>query len=165
MMKVQESVPSIYYNSSRDFQLLGHLFDLVLNSVKTEADLIFNLPLSINSDDQLLDLMAFTLGLRLDKSKYTSKQLRAICSIAPKMMRTKGSIAAIKLLCNALMHADGVGGTFKIDKDKDKVGHLNISITSYTTWRDALQELLPYIVPAGMTFNIKAITPASTSLE
>lgn len=161
MIKVQESVPGIYYNSSRDFQLLGHLFDLVLNSVKTEADLIFNLPLSVNSDDQLLDLMAFTLGLRLDKSKYTSKQLRAICSIAPKMMRTKGSISAIKLLCNALMHADGVEGTFEIN-DK-KTGHLDISITSYLTCRDALQELLPYVVPAGMTFNIKAITSAPTS--
>ena len=68
MIKIQESVPSIYYNSSRDFQLLGHLFDLVLNSTKTEADLLFNLPLSTNSDDQLLDLMTFTLGLRLEPS-------------------------------------------------------------------------------------------------
>ena len=67
MVKIQESVPQIYYNSSRDFQLIGHLFDLVLNSVKTEADLLFNLPLSTNSDDQLLDLLAFTLGLRLSK--------------------------------------------------------------------------------------------------
>ena len=154
MIKIQESVPSIYYNSSRDFQLLGHLFDLVLNSTKTEADLLFNLPLSTNSDDQLLDLMTFTLGLRLNKAKYTSKQLRAICSVAPKMMRLKGSSKAIELLCTALMRADSAEGTFSLMLNEAQT-ELTVYITSYATCRDALQEVLPYILPAGMNFKIK----------
>lgn len=154
MIKVQESVPSIYYNSSRDFQLLGHLFDLVLNSTKTEADLLFNLPLSTNSDDQLLDLMTFTLGLRLNKAKYTSRQLRAICSVAPKMMRLKGSQKAVELLCTALMRADSAEGNFSLILN-DTQTELTVYITSYATCRDALQEILPYILPAGMVFKIK----------
>lgn len=154
MIRIQDSVPEIYYNSSRDFQLLGHLFDLVLNSTKTEADLLFNLPLSQNSDDQLLDLMTFTLGLRLSKAKYTSRQLRAICSIAPKMMRLKGSRQAISLLCTALMRADAAEGSFSLTLN-DSQTELTVYITSYATCRDALQEILPYILPAGMVFKIK----------
>lgn len=154
MIKIQNSVPSIYYNSSRDFQLLGHLFDLVLNSTKTEADLLFNLPLSTNSDDQLLDLMTFTLGLRLNKAKYTSRQLRAICSVAPRMMRLKGSQKAIELLCTALMRADSAEGNFSIVLNEAQT-ELTVYITSYATCRDALHEVLPYILPAGMVFKIK----------
>lgn len=158
MIKIQESVPSVYYDKSRDFQLIGHLFDLVLNSIKTEADLLFNLPLSTNSDDQLLALLAFTLGLRLSKDKYTSKQLRAVCSVAPKMMRLKGSKAAIDLLCSALVRADSSAGYVRTDY---KDNRLSIYVTKTSTCQDLLYELLPYIVPAGIVFDIKEISEKS----
>jgi hypothetical protein len=154
MIKIRESVPSVYYNSSRDFQLVAHLFDLVLNSVKTEADILFSLPFSTNSPDQLLDLMAFTFGLRLSKNKYTADQLRAICSVAPQMMKQKGNISAVQLLCTALVRADHVVGGFKVDPDEE-AHTLTIYITSYATCGGILREILPYILPAGMTFNIK----------
>ena len=162
MVKIQESVPQIYYNSSRDFQLIGHLFDLVLNSVKTEADLLFNLPLSTNSDDQLLDMLAFTLGLRLSKEKYTSAQLRAVCSVAPRMMRNKGSKQAIELLCNALMRADSVEGASYVELTDNK---LTVHISNISTCHDILYEILPYIVPAGIVFNIKEMTSYNTTIE
>lgn len=164
MIKIQDSVPSIYYDTSRDFQLIGHLFDLVLNSVKTEADLLFSLPFSTNSDDQLLDLLAFTLGLRLSKDKYTSAQLRAVCSVAPRVMRTKGSIAAIELLCTALMRADSVEGQFSIELSEDRT-KLTVYITNAATCKDLLNELLPYIVPAGIVFNIKGMTAYVTNIK
>jgi hypothetical protein len=158
MIKIRESVPSVYYDSSRDFQLIGHLFDLVLNSTKTEADLLFNLPLSTNSDDQLLELLAFTLGLRLSKEKYTSAQLRAVCSVAPYIMRNKGSKKAIELLCNALMRADSIEGKSFVELDGNK---LTIHITDISTCHDILYEILPYIVPAGIVFNIKEMSSFS----
>lgn len=166
MIKIQESVPNIYYDSSRDFQLIGHLFDLVLNSTKTEADLLFNLPLSTNSDDQLLELLAFTLGLRLSKDKYTTRQLRAVCEVAPKIMRNKGSKQAIELLCKALLRADSIEGSSYITLLDNK---LTVYITNVATCHDILIELLPYIVPAGIVFNIKEMTwqqaPTQTQLE
>jgi hypothetical protein len=153
MIKIQDSVPSIYYNSSRDFQFIGHLFDLVLNAIKTDADLLFNLPLSTNSDDQLLELMAYTFGLQLDKTKYTSKQLRALCSIAPQMMRAKGSEKAVELLCTALMHADGLEDLYTLTISPDRT-ELTISLSSLATCKEIILEILPYILPAGMVFNI-----------
>ena len=157
MIRIQDSVPSVYYDSSRDFQFIGHLFDLVLNATKTDADLLFNLPFSTNSDDQLLDLMAYTLGLRLSKEKYTSAQLRSICSVAPKMMRAKGSLRAVELLCTALIRADSVEGSFSANTNSDGT-ELLIHITNLSTCKDILHEVLPYIVPAGVVFNIKEMT-------
>ena len=62
MIKLQDYTPEVYYRESRDFQFIGRLYDLVLNYVKTNADLIYSLPLSDNSDNQFIDLMAMTLG-------------------------------------------------------------------------------------------------------
>jgi hypothetical protein len=162
MIKIQESVPSIYYNSSRDFQFIGHLFDLVLNAVKTDADMLFNLPFSTNSDEQLLDLMSFTFGLKLDKSKYTTQQLRSVCSIAPKLMKTKGSRQAIELLCTALLRAEGSGYTtaegvsnsFAVELAED-TPRVDIYLSRTAGCKDILMEILPYILPAGMTYTIK----------
>jgi hypothetical protein len=159
MIKIQDSVPGIYYNSSRDFQYIGHLFDLVLNAVKTDADLLFNLPLSVNSDDQLLDLMTYTFGLRLDKARYNSKQLRAICSVAPQMLRAKGSSKAVRLLCTALMHADGLEDYFTITVNPDRP-ELTITLSSLASCKEIILELLPYILPAGMVFNIISTSTA-----
>ena len=163
MIRVQDSVPSVYYDSSRDFQYIGHLFDLVLNAVKTDADLLFNLPFSTNSDDQLLDLMAYTLGLRLSKDKYTSAQLRSICSVAFKMMRAKGSLKAVNLLCTALLRADSVSGSFNTELSEDGT-ELIVYITNMSTCKDILHEILPYIVPAGLVFNIKEMTAFEASI-
>lgn len=152
MIKIQDSVPSVYYNNSRDFQLIGHLFDLVLNAIKTDADLLFNLPLSINSDDQLLELMAYTFGLRLDGAKYSSKQLRAVCSVAPQMMKAKGSIKAVQLLCTALMHADGLEDQFTLGVEQDT--ELVVSLPPTASCREIILEILPYVLPAGMVFTV-----------
>ena len=54
MIKLQDYTPEVYYRESRDFQFIGRLYDLVLNYVKTNADLIYSLPLSDNSDNQFI---------------------------------------------------------------------------------------------------------------
>lgn len=163
MIRIKDSVPSIYYDSSRDFQYIGHLFDLVLNAVKTDADLLFNLPLSINSDDQLLELMAYTFGLRLDKSKYNSKQLRALCSITPQMLRAKGSIRAVNLLCTALMHADGLEDYYTLTVSEDST-KLTISLSDLASCKEIILEILPYILPAGVIFEIISVGMSDTSV-
>jgi hypothetical protein len=167
MIKIQESVPNIYYNSSRDFQFIGHLFDLVLNAVKTDVDSLYNLPFSTNSDDQLLELLAYTFGLRLDKARYTSKQLRSICSVAPQAMRLKGSLQAVHLFCTALMHAEGLEDLFTLSIPSDNPAELLITLSVNASCKEILAELLPYVLPAGMVFNIirspqAAIKPSLT---
>lgn len=160
MIRLQDLTPDVYYHNSRDFQLVGRLFDLVLNSVKTEADILFNLPLSTDSPDQLLNLMATTFGLRLDGTKYTSAQLRAVCSIAPKLMRFKGSLQAVKYLITALLRADGSTEKYRIEEEINPetgkfTGNLLIKLPMKTKHRAILDEILPYILPAGITYNLQ----------
>ena len=96
MIKLQDLTPEVYYKESRDFQFLGRLYDLVLNSVKTESELIYNLPLSPNVNEKMLELLTLTLGFK-PKHQYNSKQLYAICSVLSEIIRNKGSIFTTKI--------------------------------------------------------------------
>ena len=89
MIKLQNLTPEVYYKESRDFQLLGRLFDLVLNAVKTDTDLLYNLPLSTNSDEKLLELLALTLGFK-PKHQYNARNLKAVCSVFSEILRKFG---------------------------------------------------------------------------
>lgn len=166
MIRLQDSTPAVYYNESRDFQLIGRLYDLVLNAVKTDADIISSLPSGDNLPDSLLDLYAMTLGLKLRTSRYTSAHLRAVCKVFPELLRTKGSIHSIRVLCNALLAAEGISE--KIDVSIDGYT-MRLSIPGRYLYTALLEDILNYILPAGMDYvlirNVDFDTPASTELE
>ena len=107
MIRLQDLVPNVYYEKSRDFQFIGRLFDIVLNSVKTNSDTLYNLPSGKNKDERLLNLLAFTLGFQ-PKHHYNSKQLEAICSVLSLVIKNKGSLNAIIIATNAILHAEGL---------------------------------------------------------
>lgn len=151
MIKLQDLTPSIYYNQSRDFQFIGRLYDLVLNYIKTNAANLYNLPVGKNMDEQLLNLLALTLGFKPTK-KYNSKQLQAICSVLPTILRHKGSIQAMVLATNALLAAEGVR------QPLDYTMHPKKGITLYVAQELAdlnlFTDLLDYLLPAGLSCNI-----------
>ena len=71
MIRTQKYTPEVYYEQSRDFQFIGRLYDVVLNSVKTNVDIIQNsLPFNTRSSRDLLKLMSYTLGFK-PKHKYS----------------------------------------------------------------------------------------------
>ena len=154
MIKLQNLTPEVYYKESRDFQLLGRLFDLVLNAVKTDTDLLYNLPLSTNSDEKLLELLALTLGFK-PKHQYNAKNLKAVCSVFSEILRNKGSIKAIKIACEALFNSMDISQQIDYDftKGKDNT-ELNLYIAKDFGDITLLNDLLSYILPAGMSCNI-----------
>lgn len=154
MIKLQNLTPEVYYKESRDFQLLGRLFDLVLNAVKTDTDLLYNLPLSTNSDEKLLELLALTLGFK-PKHQYNARNLKAVCSVFSEILRNKGSIKAIKIACEALFNSMDISQQLDYDftKDKDNT-ELNLYIAQEFGDITLLNDLLSYILPAGMSCNI-----------
>lgn len=153
MIKLKDYTPEIYYKESRDFQLLGRLYDLVLNSVKTEADLLYNLPLSTNSNEKLLDLLALTLGFK-PKHQYNASQLRAVCSVFPEILKHKGSIKAIKIACEALFHSMDISQSLNYDFTGEDNTKLNLYISKDFGDITILNDLLSYVLPAGMSCNI-----------
>ena len=154
MIKLQDYTPEVYYRESRDFQFIGRLYDLVLNYVKTNADLIYSLPLSDNSDNQFIDLMAMTLGFHA-KHKYTSQQLKAICFVLSEIIRNKGTIKALTIACDAIFHAEGIQGQFDYAlPDKDNNTNIIIYLPQELSDTTLLNDLFEYILPAGMSCQI-----------
>lgn len=116
MIKLQELTPEIYYKQSRDFQFIGRLFDLVLNSVKTNADMIYDIPASDSAGSKMIDLLALTLGFKA-KHNYTIKQLSAICGILPTILKNKGTLYAIKTTCQTILTAEGITEQAEVSAD------------------------------------------------
>ena len=147
MIKLQDLTPAIYYNQSRDFQFIGRLYDIVLNSVKTNAANLYNLPIGKNMDEQLLNLLAFTLGFKPTK-QYNSKQLRAICESLPSILRNKGNLQALVLAVNALLAAEGIKQPldYSITPKKGITLYVAQELTDLTL----LTDLLDYLLPAGL---------------
>ena len=154
MIKLRNLTPDVYYNESRDFQFIGRLFDVVLNSVKTEADLLYNVPLNDDSNEKLLELMSLTLGFK-PKHQYNTKQLRAICKVFPEILKNKGSIKAVTIACNAIFNAAGEEQSLDYDfKSLTDHTELNLYIPQNFGNINLINDLLYYILPAGMNCNI-----------
>ena len=157
MINIKDQLPSIYYDASRDFQVLGHLYEVVLNYVKTNADMLYLLPNGIEADTRAIELLAMTLGFKLRRN-YDKDQLAALVSIFPQLLKIKGTKNAIDLAGNALVKASGAPGVFdsKIENHV-LIVHIPIEISDITLFID----LLPYILPSGIRVSIIR----STTLE
>lgn len=164
LIKFQDLTPEVYYKRSRDFQYIGRLFDLVLNNAKMNTDIISSLPLNPDMDPRLLDLLAFTLGFK-SKHEYNTKQLAALCSIFPFVLRNKGSKLAIETACNALLNAEGITKEASIEVSNQTV---SIFLPSELSDLNLLKDLLNYILPAGMSCSLvqeaTLVPPSSTTL-
>lgn len=152
MISIKNQIPNIYYDASRDFQVLGHLYEVVLNYSKTNADMLYLLPNGIETDTRAIELLATTLGFKLRRN-YDKAQLAALVSIFPRLLKMKGTITAVNLAGNALVKASGVPGTFASDLDpKDHV--LTIQIPIELSDITLFIDLLPYILPFGIRVSI-----------
>lgn len=149
MIKFQEQVPSVYPSASRDFQYLSWLINIVLNSVKHNVDDLYNLP-NTQSDPKLTELLAMTLGFKV-KRNYDQKQLAALVAVLPRILKYKGTDIAIEMAGNALIAASGAQGSF-ISEISD--GVLEVTFPKDLIDISLFTDLLPYILPAGMTCRI-----------
>ena len=159
MILLQEYTPEIYYKQSRDFQLFGRLFDIVLNSVKTNADMIYDVPSSDAVGSKMIDLLALTLGFKGTHS-YNIKQLTAICSILPTILKCKGSYKAIEIVCQTVLTAEGITSDPVIIID-DETHKLSLFIPQTLSDINLLKDLLAYIMPAGITVELARLTSDS----
>jgi hypothetical protein len=146
MIKFREQVPSVYPNASRDFQYLCWLIDIVLNSIKHNVDGMYNLP-NTSADPKLTELLAITLGFKV-KRNYDQKQLNALVAVLPRILKYKGTKTALDITLNALINASGSIGEAASEVEN---GELLIILPKDLVDVSLLTDLLPYILPAGMT--------------
>lgn len=147
MIKLQDLTPEVYYNQSRDFQFIGRLYDIILNYIKTNTINLYNLPVGKNMDEQLLNLLALSLGFKTTKY-YNSKQLLAICSVLPTILKQKGSIQALVTAVNALLSAEGIKQP--LDYTLIPKQEIILYIAQELEDLNLLTDLLDYLLPAGI---------------
>lgn len=164
MIKLQELTPSVYYEQSRDFQFIGRLYDIVLNYVKTNADNLYTLPIGKNMDEKLLNLLAFTLGFQ-SKHHYNSKQLLAICSVLPLILKHKGSLDAILIAVNSILYAEGINQALDYEfKDNNLVLYLSPDLSDLTLLKDIMIYILPAGIGCDMIKEIQSVNKIETIL-
>lgn len=150
MIKTKYLVPEVYYDRSRDFQLMGRTYDVIFNYLKTNADTISNNPLSDDSDNKLINLVSTTLGFK-QLHQYNTNQLKAICSIYQLAIKNKGSLNSIKLVVDALLNVNGIDEEAEIEVSNYT---LIVKVPSSLTDLTLLNDMLDYILPAGISCNI-----------
>lgn len=152
IIKTKDITPSVYSKESRDFQLIGRLYDAVFNSVKMSIDSMINEPLSKHSDERFLDLVAKTLGFE-SKHNYNIENLHALCSSFKKIMFHKGTELAIEEAINMLLKAQNIDKFYF--KNIDKVNK-TVIIYIPQELKDVvlLEDLMNYILPAGFVYEI-----------
>ena len=164
MIKLQELTPSVYYEQSRDFQFIGRLYDVVLNYVKTNADNLYTLPIGKNMDEKLLNLLAFTLGFQ-SKHHYNSKQLLAICSVLPLILKNKGSLNAILIAVNSILYAEGINQALDYEfKNNNLVLYLSQDLSDLTLLKDIMIYILPAGIGCDMIKEIQSVNKIETIL-
>ncbi len=150
MIQLQNYTPEVYYNHSRDFQFIGRLYDVVLNSVKTNTDLLYSIRNDANFNSKLVDLLAMTLGFK-SKHHYNTQQLIALCSVFPSILKNKGNIKAVRLAGQALLNAEGIAEPFDCEMINNT---LYLFVPRRLSDLNLFYDLLDYILPAGIVCEI-----------
>ena len=146
MINLYDQVPVVYTNTSRDFQYLSWLYNIVLNSVKHNVDALYDLP-RVQTDNKLIELLAMTLGFKVRRN-YDTKQLIALISIFPTILKYKGTLKSVELIGEALIKASGAPGIITCELNKNilevTLPETHIDLTLFI-------DLLPYVLPAGVS--------------
>lgn len=162
MINTLKITPSIYSKESRDYQLIGRLYNAVFNYVKMSTDAMYNLPLSANSDTRFLDLVAKTLGFE-SKHNYNIENLFALCTSFKTILRHKGTKQAIEELVNVLINSQNIQKLFTVDvyagTSSEPFKPYTVVIKVPVELKDIImiEDVMNYILPAGFTYEIYTI--------
>lgn len=164
MFRVQDNVPEIYINESRDFQLVSRLYDLLFSGVKYDIDTMVNVLDATLAKDSVLQLMCTKIGF-FPRIEMDANVLKYIIASFPYIIKNKGSKLGIQYAVNAILKSENnPSSTGKpyieiINKLQQKDATLQeYTIYIYTTVslfnRAALEEVLRYVLPIGSTYQI-----------
>jgi hypothetical protein len=155
VFRMQNNVPQVYVNESRDFQLMGRVMDVIHGGVMFDASSIINLIRPLNIYDSLLIHYATKVGF-FPKVDIDAKVLRPILAAFPFAVKNKGSIRGIEYAVASVLRAENIpSGDTEIIVSIDKTTHqVLILIQFQMQYKYALEEVLKYVIPAGFDFAV-----------
>ncbi len=163
MLRTQNLVPEYYPEQSRDFQVLGRLYDYTLNALKFNVDTMTSITDTQHAKDTILPLIGDKFGI-YDKQSYSNREL---LSALPNALFYKGSLKSVSILLNAYLDSLNIFDYAVAYHSKDEVSAKQISdmlsrnIKPYTivivlsiapslVELHVLNEYLRMILPCGM---------------
>lgn len=91
ILRTQNLVPSVYENESRDFQLIGRIFDVVFNSVRNDIESMTDIVDTGRCRLSTLSLLKDKLGFFTDE-RYADDVLRYLLYSFSNLIREKGTL-------------------------------------------------------------------------
>lgn len=153
MIQLQNNVPQVYINESRDFQLFCRLYDSIVNGVKFNIDTMTNIydPMKVN--DKIIELLCTSVGFKT-KYDFDTRTLRYIVAGFPELLKNKGSINAVKTVITIMEKIDSIvdnNSTIEASPSENKV---IVNLQKGFSSIDVFNELLKFALPAGCIIEI-----------
>lgn len=167
MFRLENNVPEIYVQESRDFQLFCRLYDSAFGGVKYSIDSLQKATSTLQCNDNLLDLIRLKIGLFKDLN-ISNDELRIILDAFPTIMRYKGSERALKYILNVYQRLIKDNTSSYIYTIVNKSDHQDYTIylrfSQEQKYDSLLKELIGLILPTGYTL-IYEIAKISNPVE
>ena len=161
MFLVENNVPDVYVNESRDFQLIARLYNLALQSTRFSIDSMDYISDTSKCNNTLLPLIGTKVGF-FSSQKLSDETLRKILSAFPFIIRHKGSKEGIQLVLNLFERITNTKVALQETSDPSEV---IIRFSTYMINVELLYELLEYVRPAGMIIKVEFITDVNYSSD
>lgn len=115
IFRLQNNVPDVYVNKSRDFQIFCRLFDLYFATTKNGADGVLKTLSATTCPDGLLQLLQSKVGyVSYDVTVY-SEQLRKILDVFPYLIKQKGTYAGIYKTVGLFLRINNINTKYQVD--------------------------------------------------
>ena len=170
---LENNVPNIYTEVSRDFQLFCKIFNIYLGANLNRA---YTVPYILDvdkCDESLLYALANMQGFVTDKY-IPPNVLRSICKVFPFCIKRKGTRRAIEVMSQAILSTDRLVYQVSVDLVREEVDERGDSKAVYKIYIQCnttqigyipyLKEALRFIIPAGWDVYFKLKFPVEKNL-
>ena len=151
VFRIQENTPEVYTNTSRDFQLIGRLYDCVINGIKFDTDSILRIIDTESIDSKLLKLLQTKIGF-FTSADITDDDLRYVLESFPMIVKNKGSLKGINQAIAVFLKLKHIKSDVKVDIFNKYGTHpytVQINLNMPYTDTILLDEILKYVLPTG----------------
>lgn len=158
MFRLQDNVPEVYIERSRDFQLFCRLYDSVFGGVKYSIDSLQHAASTKECDSSLLELLKNKLGF-FTTVEVDEEELRLVLQVFPIIIRYKGSLKALDYILTLYSRITNSADNFATYDRKLLIEEhrLVLRFVADIKGDKLLKELLQYVLPSGYTIELKRV--------
>lgn len=147
MFRVENNVPEVYVQESRDFQLFCRLYDLVLQSSRFSIDSMEQISNTQQCNNTLLTLLGSKIGIFEEFQDVPDSVLRLILDAFPYIVKAKGSLRAVQLTANVCSRI--TGGKVTVQRDFSDSNIIKVAFENPLQYMSVFDALVEYIRPVG----------------